>query len=256
MSFLKDIVEYKKAEIKELYKQKALDDVTALAGGRFYEALKKDPVNVIAEIKKASPVMGVIRKEVDIKHWAKLYEEAGANAISVLTEKHYFKGDLSYLAEVKQSVRIPVLRKDFLLDPAQLYEARRHGADAVLLIAAILPLKKLKLMMDKAKALGLDYLVEIHEEAELKTVLKTDCPVIGINNRNLKTFKINLGVGLKLAQKVPADRQVVIESGIKDLRDIQLFTEVGIRAFLIGKYLMEQNDPSNLLRAIKNASSK
>lgn len=255
MSFLKEILAVKKIEVKALKKIEAQLslDLAKAESGRFYKALSADTVNVIAEIKKASPSMGVIRKDVDIISFARIYETAGANAISVLTDKKFFQGDIEFLKQVKQTVKIPVLRKDFIIHPLQLFEARQAGADAVLLIAAALSSGQLKKLYQASLDLGMDVLLEIHDEDDLKKALKTEAPLIGINNRSLKTFQINLNTALKLFPKIPSDRQVVVESGINSLRELQIFLEVGMNRFLVGKYLMEQSDPGAVLKTIKNA---
>ncbi len=256
MSFLKDIVKTKKDEVQLLKEKKKeiLDNISKGEPGTFLKSISKDNINVIAEIKKASPSMGVIRKDVDFLKIAKIYEENGAGAISVLTDKQYFQGDIVFLEEIKKISGIPILRKDFIIDELQIYEARKAGADAILLIAAILSAKQLKNLIKIARELGLDFILEIHDEDDLKKALKTDSEIIGINNRDLKTFKINLNTALKLYHKIPGDRKIIVESGISALKDIQLFTEIGINTFLIGKYLMEQNDPGIVLKSIKNAS--
>jgi indole-3-glycerol phosphate synthase len=255
MSFLKEIVEIKKEEIKALKSQEKnfSDALQTAEAGKFLKSITRDPINIIAEIKKASPTMGVIRKEVNIENIAKIYEENGANAISVLTDKKFFQGQPDYLAKVKNVVQIPVMRKDFILDPLQIQEARYYGADAILLIATILPLKKLKELISVTRELGMDFILEVHDEEDLKKALKTDAQIIGINNRDLRTFQINLNTALKLYNKIPEDRSIVVESGLNSLRDLHFFTEIGVKTFLVGKYLMEQNHPGNVLRAMKDS---
>jgi indole-3-glycerol phosphate synthase len=156
---------------------------------------------------------------------------------------------------VKKNVKIPVLRKDFIIDELQLIESAYYQADAVLLIASILPLRRLKALMKKADELLLDYIVEVHDEEELKTALKTDCQLIGVNNRNLKTFAIDLNTSLKLYKEIPRERKTIVESGIASLRDVLLYTEVGIDTFLIGQMLMSQGNPGEMIREIKNLRS-
>jgi indole-3-glycerol phosphate synthase len=145
------------------------------------------------------------------------------------------------------------MRKDFILDPLQIQEARYYGADAILLIATILPLKKLKELISVTRELGMDFILEVHDEEDLKKALKTDAQIIGINNRDLRTFQINLNTALKLYNKIPEDRSIVVESGLNSLRDLHFFTEIGVKTFLVGKYLMEQNHPGNVLRAMKDS---
>lgn len=257
MSFLKEIVQTKKKEVKALIsmKKKLESGLQAGESGKFLQAISKDRINVIAEIKKASPTMGVLRKEIHVEKIAKTYEENGANAISVLTDQKYFQGHIDFLKKVHETVSIPTLRKDFIIDPIQVQEARYYGADALLLIAAILTPKKLKELMKLSRELGMDFILEVHSEEDLKKALKTDAPIIGINNRNLKTFQVNLNTALKLYNKIPSDRKIVVESGLSSLRDFHLFTEIGINTFLIGRYLIEQNDPCSVLRAIKDSGN-
>lgn len=251
MSFLKEIIAVKKQEVKLLKKSNPHWELQKRKNGFFYSSLN-DSISIIAEIKKASPAMGVLRKEVDIAGLAQIYQNNGANAISVLTDQKYFQGSIDYLKEARKGASIPLLRKDFIIHPLQIEEACFYEADAILLIATILSTSELKKLIKKASDLGLDCLLEVHNEEDLKKALKTDCPLIGINNRDLHTFQIDLNTSLRLAPKIPKERKIVVESGISSLKDIQLFLEVGIHCFLIGKFLMEQNDPGGMLKSIKS----
>lgn len=199
-------------------------------------------VNVIAEVKKASPSAGVIRPDFDPVAIGKTYTEHGAAAISVLTDVEFFQGKLDYLSVVSRAVSIPVLRKDFILDRYQLLEARLAGADAALLIAECLPGKRLAERQREATALGLHTLVELHDAEELPRVLDCGATVIGINNRDLRTFVTRLEHTLDLLPRIPSDRVVVSESGIKTNADVQRLGKAGVRAVLVGESLMRSPD--------------
>jgi len=195
-------------------------------------------INLIAEIKKASPSKGLIREDFDPVTIAKTYQANGAAAISVLTDERFFQGSLSYLATVQQVTSIPLLRKDFIIDAYQIYQARAAGADAVLLIAAILELGEMQNFLNVARELGLDCLVEVHTEFELEEVLKTDAQIIGINNRDLTIFKTDIETTFRLKTSIPDDKIVVSESGIKSRRDVEMLQECGVNAILVGEALM------------------
>lgn len=199
-------------------------------------------VNVIAEVKKASPSAGVIRVDFNPVAIASAYAAHGATAISVLTDVEYFQGSLAYLTAVRQAVAVPVLRKDFVLDRYQLLEARAEGADAALLIAECLPGDRLATLQRDATELGLHTLVELHDAEELPRVLDCGAPVIGINNRDLRTFTTRLEHTLDLLAKIPADRVVVSESGIRTHADLQRLGAAGARAVLVGESLMRAAD--------------
>jgi indole-3-glycerol phosphate synthase len=199
-------------------------------------------VNVIAEVKKASPSAGVIRPDFDPVAIATTYETHGAAAISVLTDVDYFQGSLGYLTEVRRAVAVPVLRKDFVLDRYQLLEARAAGADAALLIAECLPGNRLAELQRDATALGLHTLVELHDAEELPRVIDCGAAIIGINNRDLRTFATRLEHTLDLLPKIPADRVVVSESGIKTHADLERLRAAGARAVLVGESLMRGAD--------------
>jgi indole-3-glycerol phosphate synthase len=208
----------------------------------FVGNLRRPGLRIIAEVKKASPSAGVIRADFDPVAVAKIYEAHGADCLSVLTDRHYFQGDLSYLTATRGAVALPVLRKEFILDRYQLLEARAAGADAVLLIAEILPGSQLKELFDTATALGLHVLVELHDATELTRVVDSGATLIGINNRDLRTFKTELRHTLDLLPHVPTGRAVVSESGIKTRDDMRLLESAGVRAVLVGESLMRAPD--------------
>ncbi|MBX9582927.1 MAG: indole-3-glycerol phosphate synthase TrpC [Gemmataceae bacterium] len=212
-------------------------------------------VRVIAEVKKASPSAGVIRPDFDPVVIARTYERHGAAAISVLTDVGFFQGSLEYLTAVKLAVGMPVLRKDFVLDRYQLLEARAAGADAVLLIAECLPGERLAALQREATALGLHTLVELHDAEELPRVLGCGATVIGINNRDLRTFTTRLGHTLDLLPHIPADRVVVSESGIKTHADLVRVGAAGVRAVLVGESLMRSPDIGAALAELRGVCS-
>ena len=197
---------------------------------------------IIAEIKKASPSAGVIRADFDPLAIAATYARHGAAAISVLTDKPFFQGDLAVLQAVRQHVALPLLRKDFILDAYQLYEARLHGADAVLLIASALEVPVLADLASLSRTLGLEPFVEVHTAAELEKALSCDCRLIGINNRDLHTFHTDVATTLELLPQVPPSHRVVSESGIRDRVTVERLEADGVAAFLVGESLMREPD--------------
>lgn len=204
---------------------------------------------VIAEVKKASPSKGVIRADFDPVAIARAYEQAGASAISVLTDEQFFQGSLDYLRAVKGAVSLPVIRKDFIIDESQIFEARTAGADAVLLIVAALERDELVRLMECARGLGMDCLVEVHDEAEMETALGVGAGLIGINNRNLNTFEVSLDTTARLLP-MAAGRRLVSESGIFTREDMTLLGGMGVDAVLIGEALMRQADVGAKLREL------
>ncbi|OCT12671.1 indole-3-glycerol phosphate synthase [Paenibacillus pectinilyticus] len=201
---------------------------------------KNREVGLIAEVKKASPSKGLIREDFDPVGLAQAYERAGADCISVLTDVSYFQGSNDYLQAVRKAVNVPLLRKDFTIDPKQIYEARLLGADAILLIAAILTTDQMKSYLSLAKDLGLDALVEVHDREELERALTLDTQLIGVNNRNLKTFVTDLGTTEELINLMPKGKTVVSESGISSVADMSFVQQVGAQAVLIGEHFMRQ----------------
>jgi len=197
---------------------------------------------VIAEVKKGSPSKGIIRTDFDPLEIAQCYQEHGATCLSVLTDESFFYGHLRYLQLIREQVSLPLLRKDFICDPYQITEARVAGADAVLLIAAMLEPSQLVEFAAAARELNLDVLLEVHNEAELESALLTDCELIGINNRNLSTFVTDLTVTERLAPLIPSERLVVAESGIHQREDVLRLSAAGASAFLVGESLMRESD--------------
>ncbi|ABF40159.1 indole-3-glycerol phosphate synthase [Candidatus Koribacter versatilis Ellin345] len=207
-------------------------------------------VAVIAELKKASPSKGLIRANFDVIALAKELEEAGAAALSVLTDVPHFQGSLENLERASQTVRIPCLRKDFILDPAQIVEARAYGADAILLIVAALTDLDLRNLRDEAKRYGLDVLCEVHDRDELKRAADLGFDLIGVNNRNLKTFRVDIENSLRFAEEFPPNALRVAESGIHSREDIDRLRDAAYSAFLIGESLMRADSPSATLREL------
>lgn len=204
--------------------------------------LKPHFISLIAEIKKQSPSRGIIRSDFNPLEIARIYQDSGVQAISVLTEEDYFGGSILTLAEIKKEINLPLLRKDFILEPYQIYESRFYGADAVLLVASLLSKEKLKELIDLAKEIGLETLVEVHDEKELKKVLSLKASLIGINNRDLRTLEVDLRTTERLYPLIPKDKVVVVESGIKTHQDVLFLKILGVNAVLIGEALMEAED--------------
>lgn len=254
---LDTIVVKKKKEVAEL-KSKGIilpasfqnREITPPRG--FIKALVQYPdVSIIAEVKKASPSKGIISHDFDPVKIAHNYEKGGAQAISVLTDVDFFQGNLLHLMQVRDSVQLPVLRKDFIIDELQIDEASAHGADAILLIVAILDEPQMRDYLARAKEYGMDVLVEVHDEYELELALKVDSRLVGINNRNLKDFSMDLGTTFRLKKLIPADIPVVSESGLRDSHDIRLLAEAGITAALIGETLMRAGASGTALQELR-----
>jgi indole-3-glycerol phosphate synthase len=249
---LNQIVAVKRQEIAAALKKKSLAAMRADAESRvltrdFVGALRAKigagRAGVIAEIKKASPSKGVLRTDFEPADIAQSYAEHGAACLSVLTDRQFFQGQPDYLKQARASCELPVLRKDFMVDPYQIYESRAMGADCILLIAACLDDAQMADL--EAIALGLDMavLVEVHDGAELERALKLKTPLLGINNRNLRTFEVTLDTTLALRTQVPADRLLVTESGILGRADVLRMREAGVHAFLVGEAFMRAPDP-------------
>ena len=207
-------------------------------------------IGLIAEIKFASPSAGIIREKADPLTIGQMYEKAGAAAISLLTDKRFFRGDLKHLPRLKKAVSLPILRKDFILDGIQVIESFLCGADAVLLIARILSRQQLKELLDTCEELGLAALTEIHDKDDLERAIECGAEIIGINNRNLDTFEVNLNTSLELAPLVPDKHIVVSESGIRSGRDIRLLMRSGVRAVLVGSLIMKSDDVAGKVREL------
>jgi indole-3-glycerol phosphate synthase len=216
----------------------------------FYKAIKKEGLSIIGEVKKASPSKGLIKEDFNPVEIAKEYEKC-VDAISVLTEEHFFMGSLEYLKQVKSVVSIPVLRKDFIIDENQIYEARIKGASCVLLITAILEKEKLKEFINIAKSIYLDALVEVHTEEELNTALEAGAKIIGINNRNLKDFSVDLNTTLKLRELIPKEVLVISESGIYSEEDIKILKDID--GVLVGESFMRCSDILKKAKEFKEA---
>ncbi|MEZ5365064.1 MAG: indole-3-glycerol phosphate synthase TrpC [Bryobacterales bacterium] len=253
LTVLEQIVARKRAELvadRVLVKEDDLLKRRTPQRRGFRLALERKNPAIIAEIKRASPSEGTIKESADPIDVARKYEEAGAACLSVLTDKQFFGGSLDDLVSARASVRLPVLRKDFTLDRYHLLQASAHGADAVLLIVAALTDAELQDLMAHAKALNLDVLVEVHDEAELDRALALDADLIGVNNRNLKTLEVSLDTSLRLAKRLPPGVLGVSESGIRTADDIKRLRDVGYQAFLVGTSLMKQGDPGKALAAL------
>lgn len=220
----------------------------------FKKQLAKAGMSYICEVKKASPSKGIIAKDFPYLQIAKDYEAAGASAISCLTEPEYFLGSDEYLKEIAKEVKIPVLRKDFTVDAYQIYEARVLGASAVLLICALLDDKTLKNFIEITRSLGMSSLVEAHDEEEVKRAIKAGAEIIGVNNRDLKTFTVNIHNSVRLRQLVDKDILFVSESGIKTYEDIKVLKENGTNAVLIGETLMRSDNKKEMLETLNGGA--
>lgn len=256
---LEQIVVVKREEIAAASKRKPLAAMRADAESRvltrdFVGAMRAKiaagQAAVIAEIKKASPSKGVLRADFIPADIAQTYAENGAACLSVLTDAQFFQGCIDYLKQARASCQLPVLRKDFIVDAYQVYESRAMGADAILLIAACLDDAQMKEFEAIARSLDMAVLVEVHDAAELARGLKLRTPLIGINNRNLKTFEVSLETTLSLMQEVPADRLLVCESGIRSRDDVLRLGSAGVNAFLVGEAFMREEDPGAALAAL------
>jgi len=212
---------------------------------------EENPYKIIAEVKKASPSKGVIREDFDPVLIAKAYEEGGADALSILTEPHFFQGDKEYLGMIRRYVPMPLLRKDFIIDQYQLVEALAYGADFVLLIAKALTRKELKELLEYSRHLGMEALVEIHDKADLTKAIFAGADIIGINHRNLETFEMDMQLSEKLIPLIPNGKIIVAESGINDHETVVELSKVGADAFLVGEHFMRQDDISGALKKLK-----
>ncbi len=259
MHFLEKIVEAKKRELRRRKEEKPLGRLKeeiekngrggSLPGRNFKTAIGiPGRLNLIAEIKRASPSKGLIRAEFDPLAIARIYAAGGAAALSVLTEEEYFLGSLAYLEAVKKAVGLPVLRKDFLIDEYQLYESRAAGSDAVLLIVRLLAPSALKRFLSRARKLGLDCLVEVHDPEEMRIAVAAGAEIIGINNRDLDTFRVDVRTTEKLLPLAGPGKVIVSESGIRSRKDVKYLAGLGVNAVLIGEAFMASEDIGAQLR--------
>jgi indole-3-glycerol phosphate synthase len=220
----------------------------------FLSALTRDTINIIAELKKASPSKGLLREEYAPAVLAHAFEKAGAAALSVLTEEEFFQGSLAHLKEASKVTTIPILRKDFVIDPWQVWEARAAGADSFLLIAAILDDATLKELLELGRTLKTEPLVEVHASDELDRVIRAGARIIGVNNRDLRDFQLHIETSFRLIERIPDDCIAVSESGLHTHADIQRLRSAGFDAFLIGERLMKDADPAAALGALRGNS--
>lgn len=256
-TILNKINQRKREEIAVAIKQVSLDDIKAQAARAdaprgFVKAMQAKLAAgqsaVIAEIKKASPSKGVLRDPFDPLAIAQSYERHGAACLSVLTDVDYFQGSIEYLKQARAATALPVIRKDFIIDPYQVYQARAMGADCILLIAASLDDALMAQLAELAQSLGMDVLIEVHDGEELSRALTIPLPLIGINNRNLHTFEVSLQTTLDLLEQIPADRIVVTESGILSAQDVTLMRQHQVNSFLVGEAFMRATEPGEALQ--------
>lgn len=217
----------------------------------FLSSSEEEPYRIISEVKKASPSKGVIREDFDPIAIAQGYERGGANAISVLTEPHFFQGDIEYLAGIRRYVGIPLLRKDFIVSKYQILEAMVYGADFILLIAAALSRKELKELLEYTRHLGMEALVEVHDKSDLTKAIFAGSDIIGINHRNLQTFEMNMNLCYDLIPLIPNGKIIVAESGIYEHGQLGDLNKAGVDAFLVGESLMRQENVEEALRKLK-----
>lgn len=255
--FLDEIVQTTRARVAEVKRTADMRDLAARAEihiprgfRRSLERAASDGVAIISELKKASPSKGVIRANLHVARIAKQYEDAGATALSVLTEEKYFQGSLANLIEASAATTLPCLRKDFIVDKFQVLEARANRGDAILLIVAALTDFELSSLYAEARCLGLDVLCEVHDEVELKRALAIGFDTVGINSRNLRTFEVDIDIPVKLAAQMPTNVLSVAESGINNGSDIHRLRTAGYKAFLIGESLMRADIPGDALRKL------
>jgi indole-3-glycerol phosphate synthase len=252
------IVSHKRAELAEASRDRV--EIERRASHRtpardFRSALTTNRPAIIAEIKKASPSKGILAHEFDPASIARAYSMGGAAALSVLTDREFFQGDLADLQAARASCKIPVLRKDFTIDEFQVIEAAAHGADAILLIAAILDPSEMRHFRELASQFGMAALVEVHDGDELDAALASGAEIVGVNNRNLHTFDVTIETSLRLVEKIPSNVVKVAESGIHSNADVQRLASAGFNAFLVGEHLMKSADPAVALRALRNGDS-
>ncbi|MDC0625040.1 indole-3-glycerol phosphate synthase TrpC [Alphaproteobacteria bacterium] len=260
-NILKKICEDKRLEIEILKKKCSLSSLKKLISDQinkrdFKNVIIKSSVErtnfIIGEIKKASPSAGEIVHNYEPVEIAKIYQKAGIKALSVLTEKNYFKGEIDHLSYIKQNTNIPILRKDFIIDEYQIYESKVYQADVILLIVSILSDDELKKFLKIADELNLDCIIETHDENEIKRALKLNYPILGINNRNLKNLKTDLNNSVSLFTSINKDYTVIAESGIKTSDDISMYNDLGIFNFLIGESILRSKDYATFIKKLLN----
>lgn len=250
MGILSEIISKKRERLEDSKTRLSIKDLGAKIGDieesrDFKTAIKRfldEKIKMIAEIKRASPSKGIIRKDFDHLSIARTYEEKAVSAVSILTEEDFFHGNLKFLSEVKKVLTKPILRKDFVFDEYQIYESRANGADAILLIAAILDKNQAAEYLHLSKELGLYVIFEVHNFKELEMALLIDSDIIGINNRDLKTLQVNINTTFELKKEIPSDKVTISESGIKTREDVKRLEDAGIDSILVGTALMEAED--------------
>lgn len=234
-------IERAKAERSQEELMKAVEKLSRPS--RFKKEISKEHhINLIAEIKKASPSRGILRQDLDPLKIASIYKMHGASALSILTEEKFFFGSLEYIRQVKEKIDLPILRKDFIIDLYQIYESSLYGAEAILLIADILSKEELEGFFSLSTEIGLDVVLEVHNEEDLKKALEVDAKIIGINNRDLHTFQVDLNTTTRLIKAIPKEKVVISESGIKNHEDIMFLKSLGVRAVLVGETFMVARD--------------
>jgi len=256
---LDEIVQHKRLEVDEARKRVPLSEISSRGDGGgpvrpFTPTLRRPGrIRIIAELKKASPSAGLLRPDFVPENIAETYEANGAAALSVLTDQKYFQGELDYVTRARDSTSLPVLRKDFTIDPYQVHEAREAGADCILLIVRILRVEEIKDFLTLARELAMEALVETHSEVEIDTALECGATLIGINNRNLDTLKVDIETTGHLRERIPSGLTVISESGIKTADDIRRLRDWGVDGALIGESLMRSSEPGALLSDLANA---
>ncbi len=249
----KDDLEKRKAEypLEWLGRSLAFNPFVPKNVHDFLRSTEENPYRIIAEVKKASPSKGIIREDFEPIEIAQAYEAGGADALSILTEPHYFKGDKEYLGMIRRYTSIPLLRKDFIVDKYQIVEALAYGADFILLIAKALSRKELKVLYEYALHLGLEVLVDIHDKTDLIKAMFAGANIIGINHRNLETFEMDMKLSEKLIPLIPNGKIIVAESGINDHETVVELNKIGADAFLVGEHFMRQDDITTAIRTLK-----
>lgn len=256
---LKEIIAEKWLELEILKQAKSLHalkkELAGMPACRGFTRALQDRVlqnrpGVIAEIKKASPSKGVIRADFDPVQIARAYEQSGAACLSVLTDVRFFQGKNSFMQNARNAVKLPVIRKDFMIDEYQIYESRVLGADCILLIASVLSPELLERLHHLARSLGMDVLIEVHDRAEAEMALALEPELLGINNRNLRTFEVSLNATFELLEMIPSGVTVVTESGISNSADVRRMLEAGVNSFLVGESFMREVDPGEKLKAM------